>query len=74
VDSLRFIVCRRCGQVFFLCPRCDDGDAYCDKPCAKAARRDSVRAAGRRYQQTEAGRAHHAARQQTYLDRREAQR
>jgi hypothetical protein len=58
--------------VFFLCRDCDHGDKYCDEDCAEAARRDSLRAAGRCYQRTPAGRAHHAARQQRYLDKREA--
>jgi hypothetical protein len=45
---------------------------YCSDDCADAARRDSLLAAGRIYQRTEAGRANHAARQQDYLDKREA--
>jgi hypothetical protein len=71
-ESLRFIICRLCGQVFFLCRWCDDGNVYCGDTCSEVGRSESQRAAGRRYQQTEAGRSNHAARQQRYLDRREA--
>src|SRR5215208_7878654 len=72
MDSLRFVTCTWCGQVFFLCRWCDDGDRYCTRACSTSGRRESIQAAGRRYQRTEAGRAQHAARHQRYLERREA--
>ena len=58
--------------MFYLCRWCDCGDRYCSDDCADAGRRDSLLTAGRAYQRTEAGRANHAARQQEYLDKREA--
>jgi hypothetical protein len=60
-----------CGQVFFLCRRCDRGDRYCSRRCAHRARRATLRAAGRRYQHSWRGRVHHAARQTRYRRRRE---
>jgi hypothetical protein len=71
VDSFRFIVCERadCRQVFFLCRRCDRGDRYCSRACAQRARHATLRAAGRRYQQSRPGRRQHAARQARYRGR-----
>jgi hypothetical protein len=56
---LRFVACARaaCGQVFFLCRRCDHGHRYCGSRCAGLARRASVRAAGDRYQASRDGAA-----------------
>ena len=59
----RLAHCPRCGLQFLICSHCDRGQRYCGPACARAARRASVRAAGRRYQQTQAGRQTHAARQ-----------
>ena len=68
MDSFRFVICarRECGQVFFLCRWCDRGDRYCDDECTKAARRASLRDAGRRYQRSREGAQGHADRQRTY--------
>jgi hypothetical protein len=73
VDSFRFVICARedCRQVFFLCRRCDRGDRYCSRRCAVRARRGTLQAAGRRYQQSWRGRVRHAARQTRYRHRRE---
>ena len=64
VDSFRFVVCPRadCRQAFFLCRHCDRGDRYGSRRCAQGARRASLQAAWRRYQHTQRGRLHHAAR------------
>ncbi len=66
VDSLRFVVCGRleCQQCFFICARCDRGDRYCSTVCREAARVQSLRQAGRKYQASRDGRFAHAARQQ----------
>jgi hypothetical protein len=74
LESLRFVVCARptCGQVFFLCLRCDRGHRYCGPTCAAEARRASLLAAGRRYQASRDGRLAHAERQRRYRDRRRA--
>jgi hypothetical protein len=70
--SHRLYLCARCRVQVRLCLACDRGNQYCFNGCAQAARRASLRRAGQRYQNTEAGRAHHAARHQRYLMRRSA--
>ena len=66
----RLCKCPRCGQMFLVCSRCDRGQLYCCSACSQAARRDSLRAAGRRYQNSRSGRHRHAARQRRYRARR----
>lgn len=58
----RLFLCARCRAQVFICRRCDRGNRYCDGECARAARRESQRAAGRRYQDSRRGRFAHAAR------------
>lgn len=67
--SHRLYNCRRCRHQVQLCRRCDRGNRYCQRGCANEARVESLRRAGRRYQQSDRGRANHAARQQRYLER-----
>lgn len=71
MESLRFVACARpaCGQVFFLCLRCDRGHRYCSPACSREARRTTLRAAGHRYQASFDGRVTHAARQARYRER-----
>jgi hypothetical protein len=45
---------------------CDRGQVYCTGDCAKKARRQSMREAGRRYQASKKGQLAHAARQRRY--------
>ncbi len=66
VKSHRLLICARCSCQVRICTRCDRGNVYCSKFCAGLARSRSLRGAGRRYQQTRAGRRNHAARQQRY--------
>jgi len=70
--SYRLFQCARCAAQVRLCRPCDRGNRYCGDICSRAARRKSTRRAGARHQETTRGRANHAARQQRYLDRREA--
>ena len=61
-----------CRRLFGVCSACDgDGGSrvYCSRDCAAHARRRSVREAGRTYQRTDRGKAHHAARQARYRER-----
>jgi hypothetical protein len=58
-------VCARCGELVLLCTRCLGRRQYCDR-CAEEKRRLDVGAAGRRYQQTRRGRAHHRRRSRRY--------
>jgi len=66
VESHRLFTCVRCHCQIRICTRCDRGNVYCSELCAGSARRCSLLEAGRRYQQTMAGRRNHAARQQRY--------
>ena len=68
VDA-RLFVCARCRCQVWVCSRCDRGQRYCGQACSERARRDSVRAAGARYQRSDKGRARHAARQRRYMAR-----
>jgi len=63
MDSVgRFFLCRRCRAQTLICSRCDRGQIYCSADCSQAARRHSVREAGRRYQASRRGRHAHAER------------
>jgi hypothetical protein len=68
--SARAFACARCGAEVLVCSRCDRGQRYCGRECACPARRESVRAAGRRYQASRAGRFTHARRARRYRQRR----
>jgi hypothetical protein len=65
----RMFLCGRCRAQVVLCSRCDRGNVYCGPACAAVQRRESVRAAGRRYQQSRSGRFAHAARMRRYRER-----
>lgn len=68
--TARLFTCARCRRQVVICSRCDRGNRYCGKPCAQTARRQSQRAAARRYQASRRGRLAHAARQHRYRQRR----
>jgi hypothetical protein len=55
--------------VFYVCPRCDRGQIYCRRACAKAARVVSLREIRRRHERSPEGRRDHAARQAAYRAR-----
>jgi hypothetical protein len=63
-------VCARCREQVLLCSRCDRGQRYCGRACSRAARLESRRAAGRRYQRSRAGRLAHAARSRRWRQQR----
>jgi hypothetical protein len=71
--SARTFACARCGAEVLICSRCDRGQRYCGSACAQPARRESQRAAGRRYQASRAGRFAHARRARRYRQRRRRQ-
>jgi len=64
--SGRLFVCAWCGCEVVVCSGCDRGQIYCGVDCAGQARRQTLRAAGRRCQQTRRGRRMHAARMARY--------
>ena len=67
----RLFLCARCRAQVVLCSRCDRGNIYCGTACARARRHESIRAAGKRYQGSRAGRFAHAARARRYRARRQ---
>lgn len=69
VESHRRFFCSRCGKAVTICQRCDRGQRYCGPGCQEAARRESIRAAGKRYRRTHAGRQGGARRQRDYRAR-----
>ena len=66
LGSARLFACAWCGREVVLCSCCDRGQIYCDGDCAGQARRQTLRGAGRRCQQTRRGRRMHAARMARY--------
>ena len=66
----RFFLCARCRAQVLICSGCDRGQIYCTQACSVAARRASLREAGRRYQGSRRGRITHAARARRYRARR----
>ncbi len=68
-DSSRLFNCALCHNLVNICSDCDRGNIYCSEACSTAARKESQREAGQRYQSTFKGRAHHANRQAAYRHR-----
>lgn len=68
----RMFSCGRCGTLASVCSSCDRGRVYCSERCSAEARRDSVRRAAKRYQESKKGAANHAHRQRRYCERRAA--
>lgn len=73
VKELAFyqLFCRAvgCGVMFFVCRSCYRGHAYCCEACRQKARRQQLRAANRRHQQSPEGRSDHRDRQRDYRQR-----
>lgn len=69
MEILRLRACQWCWQPFVLCRACDRGHAYCSLPCRHAGRVRSLRAAGRRHQQSPEGRLDHRDHQRAYRAR-----
>ncbi len=67
--SARLYNCARCHRQVVICSHCDRGQRYCAGGCAPAARAESIRAAGQRYQNSRRGRHCHAERQRRYRRR-----
>jgi len=67
--DIRLFNCARCHCQVKICRRCDRGNIYCGLRCSFAARMESLRAAGKRYQDSPKGRMNHALRQRRYRTR-----
>ena len=65
----RLFICARCRTQVLLCSRCDRGQRYCGRACSRESRLQATRAAGRRYQDSRAGRMAHAARSRRWRQR-----
>lgn len=68
----RFCKVPHCRSLFFICSHCDRGQIYCSPDCRKLSRREQLRAAGRRHQQSQEGRLDHRDRQRAYRLRKAA--
>lgn len=69
---LRQLFCRAvgCGAMFFICLSCYRGQTYCSQPCREKSRREQLRQANRRYQQSLEARLDHRDRQRQYRRQR----
>ncbi len=67
--SSRLYQCTRCHAQVIICSVCDRGQRYCNSGCAQAARAESLKRAGQKYQSSRAGRFKNAARQQRFRAR-----
>ncbi len=65
----RLFLCARCFEQVIICTHCDRGNIYCGFSCSIATRKNSLREAGRRYQNSIKGRLNHALRQRHYMQR-----
>jgi hypothetical protein len=70
-SSSRLYQCCRCHAQVIVCRRCDRGQRYCTDGCSQAARKESIKRAGGKYQATRPGRINNAARQQRYRERQQ---
>ena len=61
--------CRWCHSAVSICSHCDRGNLYCSSLCKKEARRKSLQAAGKKYQNSRQGKFKHANRQNRYRSR-----
>ena len=68
--NARLFHCLRCHRRVIICSTCDHGNIYCGLQCATITRKESVRAAGQRYQNTRRGKQKHAERQRRYRERK----
>jgi len=67
---LRQAFCALCGEMFFVCRRCERGQVYCGAACRREARRQKCLEYNRVNQDKRQGRLNHAKRQQDYLLRK----
>ena len=68
-SSARLFNCGRCRSQVIICSDCDRNNIYCSKRCSQIARKKSLRAAAKRYQDSRRGRLNHADRQRAYRKR-----
>lgn len=71
--ALVLLHCQYCRGQFVLCRACYRNHKYCGGPCRDAARRESIRAANRRFRQSPEGRLDHQDRMRACRARKKAQ-
>lgn len=64
--------CNWCGTIFFICPCCDRGHAYCGDECRRRGRTRSKREARARHQKSPEGQADHRQAMRDLRDRQRA--
>ena len=69
LPTARLYVCVRCRTQVLICRRCDRGQRYCNRGCAREARRQRQREAAARYAASHRGRLFHAQRARRYRAR-----
>ena len=62
--------CKWCGNVFYICRSCYQGQKTCSGLCHRLRRREQCRQADLRYQQGPKGRLAHKLRQRVYVRRK----
>jgi len=69
-QTARLFNCAYCKCQVTICPRCDRGNVYC-KQCALSARKKSLLAIAKGYQNSSKGKFNNAKRQQAYRQRQQ---
>tara|TARA_X000001036_G_scaffold439621_1_gene491464 strand:+ start:302 stop:748 length:447 start_codon:yes stop_codon:yes gene_type:complete len=67
-QSARLYACAMCHAQVVICSSCDRGNIYCNAACAQISRQNSLKEAGKRYQNTYQGKVAHARRQHRYRE------
>jgi hypothetical protein len=52
---LKEVICKRCGNIFYVCQSCWRGQAYCSDACRTAAKSKAHRKSQQKYGRTEKG-------------------
>lgn len=68
-SSARLYNCACCHRLVVVCSHCDRGNIYCFEGCSQKQRIQSLREAGKRYQNTFAGKRNAARRQAEFRER-----
>lgn len=68
--STRLYNCLRCHCQVMVCQPCDHGQRYCSGQCRKIARRESLKRANKKYQNSLKGRFNNAERQHRFRRRK----
>ena len=68
-EAYRLYSCGRCAEQVRICRDCDRGNRYCAGECAMVRRRESLRRAAKRFQESYRGACRHAARQHAWRKR-----